>query len=138
MKNMGWIKTPLDSTDSFSIKSGLSGGLYFVDGITESVVATPDLIPDALVLISPGIERDNNTISAKVKYTVYLKFASNSLSSSGYLSMNFPDNVLYDIGESVDATLLTNSSVVVSTDMTVYSDDAIETLNIYNVCGTSG
>lgn len=135
---MGWIKTPLDSTDSFTIKSGLSGGLYFVDGITESVVATPDLIPDALVLISPGIERDNNTISAKVKYTVYLKFASNSLSSSGYLSMNFPDNVLYDIGESVDATLLTNSSVVVSTDMSVYSDDAIETLNIYNVCGTSG
>ena len=41
MKNMGYIKTPLASTDSFLVKTGLAGGTYFIDGVTSSLYATP-------------------------------------------------------------------------------------------------
>ena len=135
---MSWIKSPLATTDSFTIKSGLAGGVYFIDGVTESVVATPILLPDALSFIYPEVTRTNDTVDVKVDYTVFLKFSSNILNSTGYLIMTLPDDVLYDMGEDLTITLVTNSSAAVTSTKTLYASGAINTIQINSVCGTSG
>jgi hypothetical protein len=138
MNNMNWIKSPLGTTDSFTIKSGLSGGVYFIDGISESVVATPTLIPDALSFISPEILRTSNVVSDKVDWTVYIKFSSNSLDQTGFLTMTIPDDVAYDMGETLTTILVTNSSAEVTNSKTLYTSGAVNTITFNNVCGTSG
>jgi hypothetical protein len=138
MRNMNWIKSPLATTDSFEIKSGLAGGVYFIDGISESVVATPNLEPDILNFISPEITRTNDTVDVKVDWMVYLKFSSNVLNSTGYLTMTLPDDVLYDMGEDLTVTLETNSSASVTTVKTLYTSGAINTVQLNGVCGSSG
>lgn len=138
MKNMVWIKSPLLTTDSFAIKSGVSGGIYFIDGITESVTATPTLIPDALSFISPEIQRTSDKVSEKVEWTVYLKFSSNSLNQTGYIYMTLPDDVLYDMGEDLTVTLVTNSSASVVSSKTLYTSGGINVMTFNGICGTSG
>ena len=138
MKNMNWIKTPLLPADSFTIRSGLVGGVYFIDGITSSVVATPVLLPDALSFIFPEITRSSDTVDVKVDYIVYLKFSSNMLNSTGYLVLTLPDDILYDMGENLTVTLETNSSASVTNSKTLYPSGAINTIKINSVCGTSG
>ena len=133
MKNMGWIKSPLASSDSFTIRSGLAGGIYFIDGISESVVATPTLLPDVLSFISPEITRTNDTVDVKVDYTIYLKFSSNMLNQTGYLKMTLPDDVLYDMGETLTVTLETNSSATASSTKTLYTSGAINTITFTSV-----
>lgn len=138
MLNMGWIKDPLTSTDSFTIKSGLAGGVYFIDGESENIVATPDLIPDAIDFISPEIARTSNTVNDKVEWTFTIKFSSNALSQTGYLIMTLPDDVLYDTGDDVLAFLTTNSSASAGASITSFTSDAIKTVQITSVCGSSG
>ncbi|CAI2359515.1 unnamed protein product [Moneuplotes crassus] len=138
MRNMYWIKDPLTASDSFTIKSGISGGVYFIDGISTSITATPTLLPDALSFISPQIARTGDTVDAKVDWTVYLKFSSNMLNTAGYLLMTIPDDVIYDMGEDLTVTLLTNSSSVISTVKTLYSSGAINTIRFNSVCSSSG
>jgi hypothetical protein len=138
MKNMVWIKSPLLTTDSFAIKSGVSGGIYFIDGVTESITATPTLLPDALSFISPEIQRSSDTVSVKVEWTVYLKFSSNVLNQTGYLYMTLPDDVLYDMGEDLTVTLVTNSSASVTTSKTLYTSGGINVITFNGVCSTSG
>ena len=138
MKNIGWIKDPLASTDSFTINSGLSGGVYFIDGVNSSITATPTLLPDALSFISPEITRTNDTVDVKIDLTIYLKFSSNILSSDGYLLMTLPDDVVYDMGEDLTVSLLTNSSATISTVKVLYSSGAINTVRFNSVCSSSG
>lgn len=133
MNNMNWIKSPLASTDSFTIKSGLSGGVYFIDGISENVVATPTLIPDALSFISPEITRTSNVVSDQVDWTVYIKFSSNSLGETGFLTMTIPDDVAYDMGETLTTVLVTNSSAEITNSKTLYSSGAVNTITFNNV-----
>jgi len=138
MKNMRWIKSPLETTDSFIIKSGISGGVYFIDGISESVVATPTLIPDALSFISPEITRTGNTVSSKIDWTYFIKFSSNSLDSTGLLKMTLPDDVVYDMGETLTTVLVTNSSQEITNSKTLYTSGALNTITFRSVCGSSG
>eukprot|EP00344_Euplotes_crassus_P011798 CAMPEP_0197019226 /NCGR_PEP_ID=MMETSP1380-20130617/80570_1 /TAXON_ID=5936 /ORGANISM="Euplotes crassus, Strain CT5" /LENGTH=277 /DNA_ID=CAMNT_0042446601 /DNA_START=1171 /DNA_END=2005 /DNA_ORIENTATION=- len=138
MKNIGWIKDPLTASDSFTIKSGLSGGVYFIDGISSSISATPTLLPDALSYIAPEITRTSDTVDVKIDLTIYLKFSSNTLSSDGYLLMTIPDDVVYDMGEDLTVTLLTNNSASIATVKALYSSGAINTLRFNSVCSASG
>jgi len=134
---MGWIKTPLASTDSFAIKTGLAGGLYFIDGITASVTATPSLIPDAIQFISPEITRSSDTVNSKVDWTFTIKFSSNPLSSTGYLYLTIPDDVVYDMGETLTTILTSNSSVSVGNTKTLYTSGGINVIKLTSVCSTS-
>ena len=138
MQNMGWIKSPLASTDSFTIKSGLAGGLYFIDGVSSSIVATPSLIQDAIQFISPEISRSSNTINAKVEWTYTIKFTSNSLTSTDYVYLTIPDDVVYDMGETLTIILTSNSSASVPNTKVLYSSGAIKTITMTSICGTSG
>jgi hypothetical protein len=138
MNNMGWIKTPLTATDSFTIKTGISGGVYFIDGVTESVVATPSLTPDAMSFVSPEITRTSDTVNAKVDWTVNLKFDSNSVDQNGYIYLTLPDDIVYDMGETLTTILTSNSSVEVTNSKTTYSSNAINVITINEICGSSG
>lgn len=139
MQNMGWIKDPLETTDSFTIKSGLSDGLYFIDGITEGVTASPDLLPDLMSFTSPEFERSSDVVDDKIDLLVYITFDTNAVSSDGVVILTFPDDVIYDMNETPDAYLVTNSSATASvTSKSTYSSGAIESLTITDVCGSSG
>ena len=107
VQNMGWIKSPLASTDSFSIKSGLSGGLYFIDDVTSSITATPSLIANLLTFSSsPQISRTSNTVNAKVDWTFTITFSFNPLTSSSYVYLTLPEDVVYDMGETLTTILM--------------------------------
>lgn len=133
MQNMGWIKAPLETSDSFIIKSGIVGGQYFIDSISQSIFALPALIPDALSFVSPEITRTSNTVNAKVEWTIYIKFTSNPLTQSGYLSMTLPDNVLFDMGETLTTVLQTNSSMPITNTKTLYTSGGINILKFTSV-----
>ena len=135
---MGWIKSPLASTDSFTIKTGLSGGLYFIDGVSSSISATPSLIPDAIQFISPEISRSTNTINAKVDWTFTIKFTSNALTSTDYVYLTIPDDVVYDMGETLTTILTSNSSAEISNTKTTYSSGAINVIKMTSICSSSG
>ena len=130
---MGWIKTPLESTDSFIVKSGLSGGVYFIDGITSSLTATPTLLPDLISFVSPGISRTSNTVNAKVDWTVSIRFDSNPVEQTGYLYLTIPDDVVYDMGETLTTVLTSNSSATVGNTKTLYTSNAIKEIKLTSV-----
>ena len=138
MQNMGWIKSPLATTDSFTIKSGISGGVYFIDGVSESITATPTLLPDLMSFVSPEISRTSNTVNAKIDWTVYIKFDSNSLDQTGYVYLTIPDKVVYDMGETLTTVLTSNSSASTGNSKTLYTSGAINVINLTSVCGSSG
>lgn len=137
MQNMGWIKSPLASTDSFTIKSGLSGGLYFIDGVSSSITATPSMLPDALTFGSPAITRTSNTVDDKVDWTFTITFSSNELSSTGYLYFTIPDDVVYDMGETLTTILTSNSSVETGNSKTLYTSKAINIIKLTSICSPS-
>lgn len=128
MNNMNWIKTPLEPTDSFMIKSGLQGGEYFIDSISESVVATPELIPGVITFITPEMERSSNQVSKKVNFTITVEFTSNSISPNGDLLLTLPDDVIYDMGFDLTTLLMSNNSMEVDNTKTLYSSGAIKTI----------
>lgn len=138
MQNMGWIKSPLATTDSFTIKSGVSGGVYFIDGVSESVTATPTLLPDLMSFGSPEISRTSDTVNAKIDWTVNVKFDSNSLDQTGYIYLTIPDQVVYDMGETLTTVLTSNSSASTGNSKTLYTSGAINIINLTSVCGSSG
>ena len=137
MKNMGWIKAPLTSTDSFEIKSGIAGGVYFIDNINASVTATPTLLPDLMSFTSPEITRNNDTVNAKIDWEVYITFTTNALVQSGYIYLTLPDDVVYDMGFTLDSTLTSNSSAVVGNSKTLYSSGALKVITLTSICGVS-
>ena len=96
------------------------------------------LLPDKFSFVSPEISRTSNTVSAKVDWTIYMKFTSNALTQTGYLYMTLPDDVVYDMSETLDIVLTTNSSAAVTHSKTLYSSGAIESLTFNSVCGSSG
>ena len=138
MKNMGWIKSPIATSDSFTIKSGLADGVYFTGQETQSIVATPSLQPGIMNFNSPELEKTNNTVNKRINVTVYLTFTTNAANSDGRVILTFPDDVIYDDGETLDAYLLTNSSATATTAKTLYSSGAINTITLSSICSSSG
>ena len=139
MQNMGWIKSPLASTDSFAIKSGLSGGVYFTDGVTSSIVATPSLIPNLITFSSsPQISRTSNTVDVKVDWTFSITFSANSLTSTDYAYLTLPSDVVYDMGETLTTVLTSNSSLEVGNSKTLYSTGAINIIKLTSIWGSTG
>lgn len=133
MKNMGWIKSPLASTDTFEIKSGVSGGLYFIDGINASVTATPSLLPDLMSFTSPEFTRTSNTVNAKIDWDIYITFTTNALPSDGYIYFTLPDDVIYDMGETYDTVLVSNSSATVTNSKTLFTSGALNVLTVTSI-----
>jgi hypothetical protein len=133
MKNMGWIKAPLTSTDSFEVKSGVSGGLYFSDAVNASVSATPVLQTDLMSFTTPEFTKTSNTVSAKIDWEIYITFTTNALSQTGYIYLTLPDDMIYDMGEIYDVVLTSNSSAVVTNTKTLYSSGALNVLNLQSI-----
>ena len=135
---MGWIKNPLASTDSFTIKSGVAGGVYFTDSITSGVVATPTLLPDLMSFHSPEMTKSNNTVNARIDWELYVTFTSNALPQTGYIYFTLPDDVIYDDGFVYDSVLTSNSSTSVTNTKVLHSSGALQTLTLTGICGSSG
>ena len=138
MKNMGWIKSPIAASDSFTIKSGLADGVYFTDQETQNIVATPSLQPGTMNFTSPEIQRTSDKVNDRINITVYLNFTTNAVSSDGTVILTFPDDVIYDDGETLDAYLVTNSSASATTAKTLHSSGAINTITLSSICSSSG
>lgn len=133
MKNMGWIKSPLTSTDSFEVKSGVAGGVYFTDGVNASLTASPSLLPDLMSFTTPEFTRTSDTVNAKIDWEIYLTFTTNSLPQTGYIYLTLPDDVIYDMSEIYDVYLTSNSSTLVTNTKTLYSTGALNVLNVQSV-----
>jgi hypothetical protein len=139
MKNMGWIKSPLASTDSFTIRSGLSGGEYFIDEVASSITATPTLLPDLMNFNTPEIVRTSNIVSEQIEWSVSFKFTTNTLTSDGLVYLTIPQEVVYDMGDTLTTVLTSNSSTSITNSKVLYSgSSSINTITFNGVCGSSG
>jgi len=133
MENMGWIKDPLATTDSFTIKTGISGGQYFIDGVEESITATPVLLPNTMSFVTPEINRTSDTVNAKVDWEVFIKFDSNPVEETGKVYFTLPDDIVYDMGETLDVILTSNSSAVSGNTKTLYTSGAVNVISLASI-----
>ena len=130
--NMGWIKT---TPDSFEIKTTTTDGLYFIDGISSGVTATPTLLPDLLALPSPEIARSSDTVNDLVTWTVHLKINSNAIPADGKVILTIPENVLFDMGETLEGTY-TDTNTAVTVSKTVATGGSITEVVLENPCAS--
>ena len=118
IKNKGWIKTPLASTDSFTITTyeHSAGTNYKIDELGASLVATPALTTNTFTLGSLSRAAAESTsadeVNSRVDVSVDFTLVNNPIPAGGYLTFTFPQELFYKISTAsveayVGATKLT-------------------------------
>ena len=95
MQNSNWIKSPLNASDSFQIKTTLGNtSSYFVDGVIQSLVASPVLIENKVLFLT--YYRSNDTINQQVSIQFGIKI-SDAISQTGKIYFTVPSLAMFKL-----------------------------------------
>lgn len=90
---------------------------YYVDGISQNVVASPALIQDQISIVS--YVRSSDTVGDSITITLGIKLVSGGIPIDGGIFINFPLNFMI-LSSNLTTTLL-NSNIVLAKTYMLYT-----------------
>lgn len=118
VRNMGWIKSPLDpTTDSIQILTTDADG-YYIDRVNTSLFATLSLTTNVITLNT--ITRNDTLINQRINMNFSLTYQNNPVPSGGYIILGIPDDTIYKTEYTIQSYL---GSASLSTTASYYTSN---------------